>query len=474
MPWPHRSPNFCQRIQRQEASKFGLAERQVADSNRYRYHWVAVITPRKWVPLASWITGWINVSGWIALTTSGGLLASQLIAGIITLFHPDFLIKPWQQYLIYLAWTVIAFVVNAFMNRLLPYLNKGAFMWSVGGFAIICITVLACSSGEFASADFVFTEFLNTTGWPDGISWLLGLLQGGFGITGYDAVAHMIEEIPNASVEGPKIMIYCVCIGTVTGFIFLMVLLFVSGGVADNIIEAGEGPLLFILNNATKSRAGAVCLLMFPLICILFAEIAIMTTSSRMSYAFARDGGLPVSKIFAKVDKRLGVPLYSLMLSAGLALLFGLIMIGSSSAFNALIAASVVALGVSYAIPIAINVCRGRKMLPDRAFSLPNWLGWSANLLGLAYAIVTTVLFVFPPELPVTGSNMSKCTSILRKRHPADIFRLLYRCVRHHPSHQYNPVVRRRTQELHWTSSGHESGNTRSHEVQQLEYTGGY
>jgi choline transport protein len=439
-----------------------------------QYHWVAVITPRKWVPLASWITGWINVSGWIALTTSGGLLASQLIAGIITLFHPDFLIKPWQQYLIYLAWTLIAFVVNAFMNRLLPYLNKGAFIWSVGGFAIICITVLACSSGEFASADFVFTEFINTTGWPDGISWLLGLLQGGFGITGYDAVAHMIEEIPNASVEGPKIMIYCVCIGTCTGFIFLMVLLFVSGGKADNIIEAGEGPLLFILNNATKSRAGAVCLLMFPLICILFAEIAIMTTSSRMSYAFARDGGLPFSTIFAKVDKRLGVPLYSLILSAGLALLFGLIMIGSSSAFNALIAASVVALGVSYAIPVAINVCRGRKMLPDRAFSLPNWLGWSANLLGLAYAIVTTVLFVFPPELPVTGSNMSKYTSTTYKKRLANLSRLLYRRFRNHPSHQYNPVVRGRAEELHWTASGHESGSPRSHEDQQLTHAGGH
>jgi amino acid transporter len=277
----------------------------------------------------------------------------------------------------------------------------------VGGFAIICITVLACSSPDFASAEFVFTEFINTTGWPDGIAWLLGLLQGGFGITGYDAVAHMIEEIPNASVEGPKIMIYCVLIGTFTGFIFLMILLFVSGGNANAIIESTSGPLVYILNTATKSRAGAVCLLMFPLICILFAEIAIMTTSSRMSYAFARDGGLPFSNIFKKVDTRLGVPLNSLILTAGLALLFGLIMIGSSSAFNALIAASVVALGVSYAIPVAINVCRRRRMLPERAFALPNWLGWVANLIGLAYAIVTTVLFVFPPELPVTGSNMS-------------------------------------------------------------------
>jgi amino acid transporter len=215
------------------------------------------------------------VSGWLALTTSGGLLASQLISGLILLFHPDFVLQPYQVWLIYVAWTIIAFCINAFLNRLLPYVNRGAFIWSIGGFAIVCITVLACASPNYASAEFVFTEFINETGWPDGVSWLLGLLQGGFGITGYDAVAHMIEEIPNASVEGPKIMIYCVMIGTVTGFLFLMVLLFVSGGDAKSIIESASGPLLQILFNATKSRAGAVCLLMFPLGCILFAEVAI-------------------------------------------------------------------------------------------------------------------------------------------------------------------------------------------------------
>ena len=29
--------------------------------------------------------------------------------------------------------------------------------------------------------------------------------------------------------------------------------------------------------------------------------------------------------------------------------------------------------------------------------------------IGIAYAILTTVLFVLPPELPVTGSNMNYC-----------------------------------------------------------------
>lgn len=54
-----------------------------------------------------------------------------------------------------------------------------------------------------------------------------------------------------------------------------------------------------------------------------------------------------------------------------------------------------------------INCLRGRKMLPPRPFVLPGVLGWIVNLIGVSYVIVTTVLFLFPPDLPVKGSNMS-------------------------------------------------------------------
>ncbi|ORY16443.1 amino acid/polyamine transporter I [Clohesyomyces aquaticus] len=374
-----------------------------------QYHWVAVISWKRWRPLLSWITGWINVSGWIALVASGGLLGSQLIVGVISLYDASYTPERWHQFLIYIGYNIFAFVVNAFMNASLPYVNKAAITWSILGFFVICITVLACASPNYASGSFVFRDFINETGWPDGIAWLLGLLQGGLGITGYDAVAHMIEEIPNAAVEGPKIMIYCVGIGTFTGFVFLVVLLFVSGGDSEAIISSRAGPLLQILYNATQNRAGAVCLLMFPLVCLLFATTSIMTTSSRMTYAFARDGGLPASRVFARVHPTLGLPLNSLILTTALVMIFGCIFLGSSSAFNAIISASVVALGVSYAIPIAVNCLQGRKRLPPRAFVLPEPLAWFANLLGIAYVLVTTVLFVFPPVLPVTGSNMNYC-----------------------------------------------------------------
>ena len=91
-------------------------------------------------------------------------------------------------------------------------------------------------------------------------------------------------------------------------------------------------------------------------------------------------------------------------------IIFGCIFLGSSSAFNAIISASVVALGVSYAIPPAIHCLRGRNRLPEtRPFKLHPVLGWIVNLVGIAYVMLTTVLFLFPPELPVTGSNMNYC-----------------------------------------------------------------
>ena len=218
----------------------------------------------------------------MALTATAGLLGSQLIVGIIALYNSSYTPKPWHQFLIYLAYNLIAALVNAFGNSLLPYVNQLAISWSIAGWAIITITVLACGSPNYNSAEFVFTEFLNTTGWPDGLAWLLGLLQGGLGLTGYDATAHLVEEIPDAAVVAPKILIYCVLIGMFTGFIFLMALLFVAGDV-NKVINSAAGPIGYIIYNATGSNAGTVCRLIFPLVCLLFAGISIMTTSSRMS-----------------------------------------------------------------------------------------------------------------------------------------------------------------------------------------------
>lgn len=193
----------------------------------------------------------------------------------------------------------------------------------------------------------------------------------------------MIEEIPEPHIKGPRIMIYCIAIGMATGFIFLSCLLFVLDDV-NAVINAPYGPLLEIFMGATKSRTGSVCLLMFPLLCMMFTTVSLICTSARMSYAFARDRGMPFSQFFAQVHPTLEVPLNALLWTAAWVVVFGLILLGSSSSFNAITAASVVALGVTYAIPPAINVLRGRRALPsNRAFKIPEPFGWILNIVSV-------------------------------------------------------------------------------------------
>jgi choline transport protein len=150
---------------------------------------------------------------------------------------------------------VIAFLINAYLTRLLPLVTQSALYWSIAGWLIISITILSCASPDFQTGHFVYGEFINETGWPDGLSWLLGLLQGSFSLTAFDAVAHCVEELGNATVDGPRIMIGSVLIGVFTGFIYLSVLLFCAKDI-DTVISSAAGPVSLV-SQSVFSWSGA-------------------------------------------------------------------------------------------------------------------------------------------------------------------------------------------------------------------------
>jgi amino acid transporter len=64
----------------------------------------------------------------------------------------------------------------------------------MAGTLIIILSLLICTRSTPKSAQFVFTDFENHTGWANGgFVVLLGLLQSQFSMTGYDSAAHMVS-----------------------------------------------------------------------------------------------------------------------------------------------------------------------------------------------------------------------------------------------------------------------------------------
>jgi choline transport protein len=101
------------------------------------------------------------------------------------------------------------------------------------------------------------------------------------------------------------------------------------------------------------------------------------------------------------------MPLNALGLISVIAFLLSLIYIGSSTAFNAIIALTGIALHISYLCPILFFMLK--KMKGDvkmGPWSMGCW-GIPVNLFSLMYLIFVIIWMPFPTELPVTGSNMN-------------------------------------------------------------------
>ena len=92
--------------------------------------------------------------------------------------HPTYEPKPWHQFLLYVGVNLIGLFFNLFANRFLARLNKYNIYFTLAGFTMSLITILACASPNYQSGAFVYGGFINKSGWPDGWAWQLGLLQG--------------------------------------------------------------------------------------------------------------------------------------------------------------------------------------------------------------------------------------------------------------------------------------------------------
>lgn len=237
-------------------------------------------------------------------------------------------------------------------------------------------------------------------------------------------VAAMCEEVQNPEREVPKAMVLSVAAAAITGLFFLIPILFVLPDIPTLLGVPSGQPLGLLFKIVTGSAAGGFGLLFLILGVMFFAGVGALTAASRCTYAFARDGAIPGSRYWSKVDKRLDVPLGGILLSTFVDCMLGLIYFGSTAAFNSFTGVATICLSTSYGIPILISLVRGRKLLKHSSFSLGKFgfainvltLGWitlgrcERVLLSVAVMLITAtaiVLFCMPVALPVTPTSMN-------------------------------------------------------------------
>lgn len=154
----------------------------------------------------------------------------------------------------------------------------------------------------------------------------------------------MSEEIESAEIVVPRALITSVALNGLLGFGFLIALLF-SLGDLQSVLETPTGyPIIQIFYNTTGSTKATNAMICGIAASAVAAVFAILASASRTWWSFARDNGLPYSKILSHVNRRRAIPINAIAVTTIVTMLLGLINIGSSAAFLAIAGVATVAL----------------------------------------------------------------------------------------------------------------------------------
>ena len=366
-------------------------------------YWVYRLWATPFGRAVAYICAWVNMFGWWTLTASQIAFMTQFLLGMKVIFENDWAGagEGWVQFLVYLGITLVFTGVNAVACRkdpILPWFNNIVGI-QFGTLFVVFSLALLISVGtkeglRYQPASFAFGAWINQTGWPDGVVWFTGLIQAAYGLTAFDSVIHMAEEIPDPRAMVPRVLWLAVIIGATTGGLFMVVCLFCIQDL-DLVLNSPTGLPFVQLVTSTVGQAGGATLIALFIFNGLGQGVSIMTTASRLTWGFARDGGVPWSNYFAHVDSYWNVPMRALWGETFWIALIGVLYLFANTVLTAILSVSTIALTISYVLPIVALMVVGRDKLPPGKFRLGRW-GYACNWISIVYCSITTDFFFFP------------------------------------------------------------------------------
>jgi amino acid permease (GABA permease) len=364
------------------------------------YYWSAKLAPEN--PAAwSWFTGWFNFLGQVAVTAGIDFGAAFFLNALLDL-QWGFDTRPWHTIVLFAAILALHGIINQFGVDLIAKLNNVSVWWHITGVLII-VGVLAFVPSHHQSASWVFGHFANNTGWSSKFYvLLLGLLLAQYTFTGYDASAHMTEETRSAATAGPRGIVTSILVSLVAGWVLLIGITFAIQHYSGEATAAVPAAQVFI--DAVGSTGGKL-LLLVAIGAQLFCGMSSVTANSRMIYAFSRDGALPGSSIWHRINPKTRTPTNAIWLAAGGALILGLPYLWNNTAYVAVTSIAVIGLYIAYVTPTLLRLRLGSRFQPG-----PWHLGkWSRpiGIAAVAWVVIITILFMLPTSSPITGSDFN-------------------------------------------------------------------
>ena len=182
------------------------------------YHWAGQVVPIYWAPLAAYVCGWANflgnAAGDASFAYSWALFMDAARLSSVLHTHQSLNIHAIVSISILVLWVWTA--LNLLRIDKVGFVNNFAAFLQIGSILFIIIAIIVRAPSH-RSAEFVFTDYWNDTGFSArSYVGAISLLSALWSFSGYEASAHMAEETANARKNAPAGILYT-CLATGLG-----------------------------------------------------------------------------------------------------------------------------------------------------------------------------------------------------------------------------------------------------------------
>jgi amino acid transporter len=367
------------------------------------YHWSCSLGGKGW----GWFTAWFNIIGQIAAIAG-------IDYGCALFLTPLIGVEATTENLM-IVYAVILMshaMINHFGIRLVAWLNDFSVTVHIIGVIVIVGALLLFAPKQ--PLGFFFARVTsNTEGWPYWWAFIIGLLQAMWTFTGYDASASVSEETVDPRRRAPWGMVMAVVVSSIVGYLLLIALTLTIKDIpsALNAKDASGNDVpavIAILIGALGERAGSLFSALAAM-AMWFCGLSAVTWSSRVIWAFARDDGMPGSRLWRRVSRKHLTPAPAIWLCAIAAFLAAIY----SGAYVVVTSISTIGLYISYIIPVLLSVyLRARRgELTRGPWNLGRFSG-VINVIAILWVIFLSIILSLPDRMRA-GKSILAVTILL-------------------------------------------------------------
>lgn len=270
----------------------------MAPTSGGQYHWVSEFAPRRYQKFLSYMSGWMATTSWQAGTAGGAFLIGTIIQGTITAYNPNYAPTRWQGTLFVFAVAAIEGVINILVVDQLPRIQKVMIFPHFLGWIPIIAVLWALA--PHSSAKQALINIQSNGGWElPGLSVMIGQISSVYFLILSDAAAHLAEEVKTASKSVPRAMMWSYWLNSLVGFIVLISFAFALPNLTDALSSPTGFAFIYVFQQC--SYKGAIPLIVMILLIGITGNTDCNASTSRQTFAFARDGGIPMHRALSKV-----------------------------------------------------------------------------------------------------------------------------------------------------------------------------